>query len=282
MINKSRTDFGATINPNILSWIVSKATISKYGPLNNAVRTGQGAVVAGSTTGGPDTDYIVGSGGAIAGITYRRDSTHFEENYNSALTWLAGKWYDAIGNNGNKISAGFVPQLTYATNGNKRYLIAPTGYAEYRWGYSINSPIAGANTNTFTTEDCYSGIKCFIKDSKGNWHISATTWVHCYASNRIAAEEPAGNEDGLLALSAYPNPFLDEFQIEFDVQEDGSHVQLELVDVAGRVLKTIVDNPHSKGRWKYQSGKLDAGTQTLFCRLKVNDLYTIKKLIQGN
>ncbi len=163
-------------------------------------------------------------------------------------------------------------------------MIAPSGYAEYRWGSSINNPIAGANTNIFTTESCYPDVKCFIKDSKGNWHVSAATWIHCYASNRIAAEEgeEVKNENGLMDLSAYPNPFQDEFQIEFDVHEDGSHVQLELVDVAGRVLKTIVDNPHSKGRWKYQSGKLDAGTQTLFCRLKVNDLYTIKKLIQGN
>lgn len=284
VINKARTDFGATINPNILSWIVSKASISKYGPLNNIIRTGQGAVVAGSTTSGPDTDYIAGSNGAIAGITYRRDSTHFEENYNSALTWLAGKWYDVIGNNGNKISGGFVPQLTYLANGNKRTLTAPAGYAEYRWGSSINSPIAGANTNAFTTENCYSDIKCFIKDSKGNWHVSAATWVHCYASNRIAAEGERPEENGgeLLALSAYPNPFQEEFYIEFDMQEDGSHVKLELIDIAGNALKTIVDNPHAKGRWKYHSGKLDAAPGIVFCRLKVNDLYTIRKLVKGN
>ncbi|SDG11718.1 hypothetical protein SAMN04487996_11592 [Dyadobacter soli] len=284
VINKSRTDFGATINPNILSWVVSKATISKYGPLNNAVRTGQGSVVGGSTTGGPDTDYVVGGGGVIAGIPYRRDSTHFEENYSGALTWLAGKWFDAIGNNGNKISAGFVPQLTYASNGNKRYLIAPAGYSEYRWGFNINSPIAGASTNTFTTENCYSGIKCFIRDSKGNWHMSATTWVHCYASNRIAAEmdAPVVNADELLALTAFPNPFQEEFQIEFDVKEDASHVRLELVDESGTVLKTLVDNPHAKGRWKYHSGKLGPETQILLCRLKVNELYTVKRLLKGN
>lgn len=284
VINKSRSDFGATVNPNILSWVVSKATISKFGPLNNVIRVGQGNVVSGATTGGPDTDYITGSVGATAGITHRRDSTHFEENYNSALTWLATKWYEAIGNTGNKISAGFVPQLTYSINGNKRILTAPGGYAEYRWGSSINSPIAGATTNIFTTENCYPDVKCFLKDSKGNWHVSAATWVHCYASNRIAAEgeEPVVREDGFLALSAYPNPFQEEFMIEFEVKEDGSHVKLELVDVSGRVLKTIVDNPHAKGRWKYYSGKFDAGIQTTLCRLKVNNLYTVKKLIKGN
>jgi hypothetical protein len=132
-----------------------------------------------------------------------------------------------------------------------------------------------------TTENCYSDIKCFLKDGKGNWHVSASTWVHCYASNRVAAEEEgAAAEDALLALSTYPNPFQEEFLIEFDVKEDGSYVKLDLIDLSGRLLKTIVDNPHAKGRWKYYSGKLDAGVETVFCRLKVNDLYTIKKLIK--
>lgn len=285
VITKSRADFGATVNPNVLSWIVSKAGISKTGPLNGNIRTGQSNTVNPNfASAGPDTDYVTGSSGTTTAAGYRKDQTHFEESQNNALTWLAGKWYDAIGNNGNRISAGFVPQLSYFPNGNKHNLLAPAGYAEYRWGSSINNPIAGANTNVFTTESCYQDVKCFIKDSKGNWHVSATTWIHCYPSNRIAAEEgePVKNENGLMTLCAYPNPFQEEFLIEFDVPEDGSHVKLELVDVAGRVLKKIVDNPHAKGRWKYYSGKLDAGVQTMFCRLKVNDLHTIKKLIKGN
>ncbi|MHA4742560.1 sialate O-acetylesterase [Dyadobacter sp. MSC1_007] len=286
VITKSRMDFGATINPNILSWIVSKASISKTGPLNANVRTGQGNTVSPNYAGaGPDTDYVTGSSGATTATGYRKDQTHFEESQNSALTWLATKWYDAIGNTGNKISAGFVPQLTYSINGNKRILTAPAGYAEYRWGSGINSPIAGATTNIFTTENCYPDVKCFLKDSKGNWHVSAATWVHCYASNRIAAEEKeesVANEDVFLALSTYPNPFQEEFTIEFDVKEDGSQVRLELIDLSGKILKTIADNPHAKGRWKYYSGRIGDGVQTTFCRLKVNDLYTLKKLIKGN
>jgi hypothetical protein len=285
VIDKSRTDFGANINPNILAWVISKATISKTGPLNNVIRTGQGNLVGGTTSAGPDTDYVVGSAGTTTVAGYRRDDTHFEESKSGSLSWLANKWYNAIGNVGNRISPGFVPQLTYWTDGaNKRSLIAPSGYAEYRWGSSINNPIAGATTNVFTTEIGYSDVKCFLKDSKGNWHVSAATWVHYYVSNRMAADnaDPVTDEDILLALTAYPNPYQDEFQIEFNVSEAESHVKLELIDVSGKVLKTIVDNPHAKGRWKYHSGRIDTGVQNVFCRLKVNDLYTVKKLVKGN
>lgn len=269
----------------MLSWVVSKASISKAGPLNVNVRTGQGNTVSPNyASAGPDTDYVTGSSGTTTVTGYRKDQTHFEESQNGALSWLATKWYDAIGNNGNKITAGFVTQLTYSINGSKRILTAPAGYAEYRWGSSINSPVAGATTNVFTTESCYSDIKCFIKDSKGNWHVSASIWVHCYASNRIAAEEEEAvlSEEGLMALSTYPNPFQEGFMIEFEVKNDGSHVKLELIDVSGRVLKTIVDNTHAKGRWKYYSGKMESGVQTALCRLKVNDLYTVKKLVRNN
>ena len=78
------------------------------------------------------------------------------------------------------------------------------------------------------------------------------------------------------------HPFQEEFQIEFNVKENAVHVRLEFIDESGRVLKTLVDNPHSKGQWKYYSGKLGGGVQTLFCRLKVNELYTVKRLLKGN
>ncbi|QRR03460.1 sialate O-acetylesterase [Dyadobacter sandarakinus] len=284
VIDKSRTDFGANVNPNILTWIISKATISKFGPLNNTIRTGQGNVVNALNKVGPDTDYAVGSVGTTTAITHRRDSTHFEESKNNALTWLAGKWFDAIGNNGNRIPAGFVPQLSYAVNGSKRILTAPAGYLEYRWGYSINSPIAGATTNVFTTETCYPEIKCFLKDAKGNWHVSAATWVHCYTSNIVAGGgevEKNVTDEPALNFTTYPNPYQEEFLIEFNVSEDGSDVQLELVDVEGRILKTIVSNPHARGKWKYYSGKMEAGVQQVLCRLKVNNLYTVKKLVKA-
>ncbi|MCE7058707.1 sialate O-acetylesterase [Dyadobacter sp. CY343] len=284
VINKSRADFGATVNPNILTWIVAKATISEFGPLNNTIRAGQGNVVgSGAGNAGPDSDYVTESAGTTTVAGYRRDLTHFEESKNNALSWLAGKWFDAIGNLGNKISAGFVPQLTYSSNGNKRTLTAPAGYAEYRWGSSINNPIAGANGNVFTTESCWPDVKCFIRDSKGNWHVSAATWVHCYASNRIAAEEKGADEADLIPeFKTYPNPYQKEITIEFYVRDDNSHVKLEIVDLSGRVIKTIVDNPHAKGKWTYQSGEINSVTgKMLFCRLKVNDTYMLKRILKA-
>ncbi|MCF0050265.1 sialate O-acetylesterase [Dyadobacter sp. LJ53] len=80
VIAKSRADFGA---PN-LAWYVSKASISKFGPLNAMIRTGQSNAASGPPNlSGSETDYVNGSSGPTTasdgGEEYRADSTHFYE-----------------------------------------------------------------------------------------------------------------------------------------------------------------------------------------------------------
>lgn len=51
----------------------------------------------------------------------------------------------------------------------------------------------------------------------------------------------------------------------------------------GTVLKTVVDNPHAKGKWRYEVKELpDNQGEILFCRLKINENYTVKKLVHLN
>ncbi|WP_229220147.1 sialate O-acetylesterase, partial [Dyadobacter beijingensis] len=101
VIAKSRSDFAA---PN-LTWYICKASISKFGPINSTIRTGQGNTPAGSTIlSGADTDYVVGSAGTTTandgGDDDRtNDDTHFFEGLGAikGLTWLANKWAATIG-----------------------------------------------------------------------------------------------------------------------------------------------------------------------------------------
>jgi len=153
-----------------LTWFISNASITNGQAPNAIVRAGRTSVAnAGSGVIGPDSDY---NGAATTQVGWRSDNTHFAESQNSALTWLGGKWFNQIGASGVRIEHGFVPSLTYSKNGNLRSLTAPPGYAEYRWGNDINGAIAGATTNVFTTDQFYTGIRCFIKDVNGNWHAS--------------------------------------------------------------------------------------------------------------
>jgi hypothetical protein len=176
-----------------------------------------------------------------------------------------------------------VPSLTYSKNNNLRSLTAPAGYAEYRWGNDINGTIAGATTNVFTTDQYYTGIRCFIKDSNGNWHASQRVNLGQFSSQR---EQAGVDVDDLVKeddfkWKLYPNPYLQEFAVEFLVQEDNSSVKLEILNNEGVVIKTLVDNPHAKGIWKYpvtDVGMYNGGMH--YMRLKINESFMVKRILK--
>ncbi|MCF2486752.1 sialate O-acetylesterase [Dyadobacter sp. CY347] len=289
VIAKSRADFGA---PN-LTWYVSKASISKFGPLNSTVRTGQGNVATGlPNLNGSETDYVSGNSGTTTasdgGDEYRSDSTHFYEGAGSikGLTWLANKWFSTIGALANPVAAGWVPQLTYSKNADWRTLTAQGAAVQYMWSkVGINGPaVPGGNASVYTTDEQYLGIRCYMKDANGNWHVSPAINVGKYNNQRIAAdydEETQESEEPGFELNAYPNPFTAHFTIAFEVPENNSQVRLEIVNTKGEIVKTVVDNPHAKGKWLYEVRNLpDRSSEILFCRLKINEHFTIRKLVQ--
>lgn len=288
VIAKSRSDFAA---PN-LTWYICKATISKFGPINATIRTGQGNTPTGSTVlPGAETDYVSGSAGATTvsdgGDEYRKDSTHFYEGTGQikGLTWLAGKWAATIGALSNPVAASYVPLLMYSKNNDWRTLTAPSGGVQYHWNPShINNPgVAGGTTSVFTTDKNWLfGIRCYMKDAIGNWHVSPTISVGQYSNQRkgMNISDAKESEQPGFELNAYPNPFTKSFTVTFDVADDNSYVKLEVVNNQGTVLKTVVNNPHAKGKWQYEVKELpESQSDILFCRLKVNESYTIKKLV---
>lgn len=289
VIAKSRSDFAA---PN-LTWYICKATISKFGPINPTIRTGQGNTPSGSTVlTGADTDYVNGSAGTTTmsdGIDdYRKDSTHFFEGLGAikGLTWLANKWAATIGVLANPVAASYVPLLTYSKNNDWRTLTAPSGGVQYHWNSThINNPgIAGGTTSVYTTDQSRFGIKCYMKDAIGNWHVSPSVHIGQFRSQRQATATTGEQtiEQPGFDLTAYPNPYTVGFSVSFDIPND-SPVRLDIVNVQGIVVKTLVDNPHAKGKWQYEVKNLpDDQSEVLFCRLKVGDNYTMRKLMHLN
>lgn len=158
---------------------------------------------------------------------------------------------------------------------------------QYSWSkIGINSPPEpGGNGNTFTTQDKYLGIRCYLKDATGNWHITQALNVGKYDNQRegIGVSEEEENEQPGFELNAYPNPYTTNFTITFDVPDENSQVRLDIMNSQGTVLKTVVDNPHAKGKWRYEVKELpDNQGEILFCRLKINENYTVKKLVHLN
>lgn len=286
VITKSRSDFAA---PN-LTWYICKATISKFGPINATIRMGQGNTPSGSTVlGGADTDYVNGSAGTTTisdGIDdHPKDSTHFYEGPGptKGLTWLAGKWAATIGALSNPVAASYVPLLNYSKSNDWRTLTAPSGGVQYHWNstHINNQGVAGGTSSVYTTDQSWFGMKCYMKDAIGNWHVSAAVNIGQYVNQRKGADLPEDpTEQPGFELNAYPNPFTQSFTVAFDVPDDNSYVKLEIINKQGNILKTVVDNPHAKGKWQYEVKELpDCPGEILFCRLKINENYTVKKLL---
>lgn len=290
VIAKSRSDFAA---PN-LTWYVCKATISKFGPINATIRTGQGNTPSGTTIlNGADTDYVNGSAGTTTvsdGIDdYRTDSTHFSEGPGATkgLTWLANKWAATIGALTNPVAASYVPLLLYSKNNDWRTLTAPSGGVQYHWNstHINNQGVAGGTSSVYTTDQSWFGMKCYMKDAIGNWHVSAAINIGHYISQRQGVDVPGEqqHEEPGFELNTYPNPFANSFTVAFEVPEENCQVKLDVIDIQGMVLKTVVNNPHAKGKWQYEVKELPENPDgVLFCRLKINDSYTVRKLVRLN
>ncbi len=290
VIAKSRSDFAA---PN-LTWYICKATISKFGPLNPTIRTGQSNTPSGSTIlGGAETDYVNGSSGTTTvndgGEEYRKDSTHFYEGSGTikGLSWLAGKWATTIGALGNPVPASYVPLLAYSKSNDWRTLTAPSGGVQYHWNstHINNQGVAGGTSSVYTTDQSWTGMKCYMKDAIGNWHVSPAINIGQYSNQRegAATDEANHGEQPGFELNTYPNPYTASFTIAFDVPDENSHVRLDIINSQGTILKTVVDNPHAKGKWRYEVKELPANqSEILFCRLKINESYTVKKLVHLN
>jgi uncharacterized repeat protein (TIGR01451 family) len=82
---------------------------------------------------------------------------------------------------------------------------------------------------------------------------------------------------------ARPNPFRGATTLEFDVPSDGA-ARLRLVDVAGRVVRTLVDGPVAAGRYRpVWDGRNDGGQRVsngvYFVRLESGSFRETRKLV---
>jgi len=87
----------------------------------------------------------------------------------------------------------------------------------------------------------------------------------------------AGVDDGLPKAFALhrntPNPFNPMTTLRYDVPAPGGEVSVAVYDVAGRLVRTLVDGEQTPGRWStVWDGRDEAGTAVAsgvyYCRMK--------------
>ena len=84
-------------------------------------------------------------------------------------------------------------------------------------------------------------------------------------------------------LNNYPNPFNPETTIKYHLP-DPSHVKVEIYNMVGQVVRTLVDNQQNAGRYAVQWDATNADGQSLasgiyFYRVQAADFHDVKKML---
>ena len=144
---------------------------------------------------------------------------------------------------------------------------------------------------TFVTEGTGSGIK-MNAHTNDRWHKSLS-WFHSSFSSAIYyhvasyASKPVMEAKSTPAIftigSNYPNPFNSSTVIPFTLKNSG-HIRLEVLNVSGQTVRTLVDEVRTKGSYheiwngKDEMGR-DAATGIYFYQLQIGNASVQKKLI---
>jgi len=127
---------------------------------------------------------------------------------------------------------------------------------------------------TQTESQVYTVSNVFKKDTDPSFVFD---WMP-EASVNIDFETLAVNDIKNSKLLVYPNPFVDQVTIAFDLKSN-SDVSIKIYDVNGRVVKTITSN-EQKGLTNLTIGTKDLRTGIYFYNLKTNSGESTGKLIK--
>jgi len=119
----------------------------------------------------------------------------------------------------------------------------------------------------------------------GSYVLSEGFWSPIYFGNVVATPEPdPAIEWANRLLPTFPNPFRTEAAIEFTVAKS-SAVELNVYDVTGRKVATLVDDIRLPGRHRViWSGRNDSGRRVAsgvyFTRLEVGSWTGTRKMLR--
>jgi hypothetical protein len=118
-------------------------------------------------------------------------------------------------------------------------------------------------------ETCVAGGECIDKGNNDNWEFVGTD----------VDDAPPTH----LSMRAVPNPFNPQTTVHYAVPRDG-RVIIRIFDVRGALVCTLVDAPHSRGRYEEPwEGRDDArqqvGSGVYFCRIESSAGSLVQKLV---
>jgi hypothetical protein len=119
------------------------------------------------------------------------------------------------------------------------------------------------------------GAAYFTEDGWKLWQ-AAVDW--CLYKDQTAVNKPSENNPSRFTLSQnYPNPFNASTTINYKLQQK-SHVDLNIFDIQGRSIATLVDAVVNAGSYQvnFDAGRLPSGVYII--KLQANGLMQLKKM----
>lgn len=116
--------------------------------------------------------------------------------------------------------------------------------------------------------------------SWGNWRAHIDNALEMFfPGDSISGVSLAPTPELVSLLRSYPNPFNATATISFSLSEP-RHVQLQVFDVQGRLVATLVDSPMTAGAHEVEFDGRELSSGTYFCRLTNGpDILTHKMML---
>ena len=159
--------------------------------------------------------------------------------------------------------------------------------------YDVNLPrLDGVYLIPIFTEGSFEGKWIYFRYSVMSavgQRVAANLWGAHYVPpyDEPTAVPPGGGDrptlkDGLRPVRVHPNPFNPATTIEYEVPEAG-HVQLEVFDLAGRRVATLVDERQEAGirtvRWSARGSDRELPSETYLCKLRVGGRVATQSMV---
>ncbi len=225
----------------------------------------------------------------------RIDKTHFSENADNGLSKLANLWSGVLDYSSSsitpfsRISSAPIPNISISQSGAVYTLSASSGYQEYCWLKGHPDDIDDAPP---IVDGCYSSsqsiqvssgsgyYRCYVRNGN-NWQSTAAIIprITCTSCREGFTDETIENQLGI-NFTVSPNPVEKDFKIEFDVTADDTAVKLEIFDITGKPIRSIVNNIHAKGHFTYPVTDALPSNGTYVCQLMIGEIYLTRKIIQ--
>ncbi|MGB0429375.1 MAG: PKD domain-containing protein, partial [Bacteroidia bacterium] len=128
------------------------------------------------------------------------------------------------------------------------------------WDFGDGNSASGTVVNyTYTTAGTYQ-VTCTLTNGSGCTDV-ITKSVEVFPTGIKEFTES-------MNLTAYPNPFTNWVKLNYDLNKD-AYVKIEIIDMQGRLISTIVDDVQAEGKYIYELNENDLPMATGNAMVKV-------------